>query len=366
MGVCIGKGTANNTQGATNNATSDEPTENANVESNNATTQQPKKNDLIKLLLLGAGESGKSTVWKQMKIIHLEGFSEEERDTLYKPAIVENVVQLLQGLLEGAAQAEREVDESNTELAEKLSPDAVVDYQEFKGDLKSVISLWEDKAIQDTIKDPESKLALDLVDSAPYWYEHYKRVLDESYIPSIEDIIKCRTKTTGISELNFDLGGRNFKLIDVGGQRSERKKWISCFQNLTCIIFVVALSEYDQTLREDSDVMRMQESMKLFRGVVANEALHHVSMIVFLNKYDIFKEKIAKTDLSVCFPDYTGGKDEEAAFEFMKSKFTSLNTNPDRKIYTITTTATDIKQIRSAMETVKSVVLEESVASTGL
>ena len=45
-------------------------------------------------------------------------------------------------------------------------------------------------------------------------------------------------------------------MFDVGGQRSERKKWIHCFENVTSIIFCVALSEYDQVLLEESNQVR--------------------------------------------------------------------------------------------------------------
>lgn len=46
-------------------------------------------------------------------------------------------------------------------------------------------------------------------------------------------------------------------MFDVGGQRSERKKWIHCFENVTSIIFCVALSEYDQVLLEESNQVRI-------------------------------------------------------------------------------------------------------------
>ena len=46
-----------------------------------------------------------------------------------------------------------------------------------------------------------------------------------------------------------------FRVVDVGGQRSERKKWIHCFEDVTAILFFVALSEYDMTLREDAAVV---------------------------------------------------------------------------------------------------------------
>ena len=43
------------------------------------------------------------------------------------------------------------------------------------------------------------------------------------------------------------------RMVDVGGQRSERRKWIHCFENVTSIIFLVALSEYDQILFESDN-----------------------------------------------------------------------------------------------------------------
>ena len=45
-------------------------------------------------------------------------------------------------------------------------------------------------------------------------------------------------------------------MVDVGGQRSERRKWIHCFENVTSIIFLVALSEYDQILFESDNEAR--------------------------------------------------------------------------------------------------------------
>lgn len=45
----------------------------------------------------------------------------------------------------------------------------------------------------------------------------------------------------------------HYRMVDVGGQRSERRKWIHCFENVTSIIFLVALSEYDQILFESEN-----------------------------------------------------------------------------------------------------------------
>ena len=109
-------------------------------------------------------------------------------------------------------------------------------------------------------------------------------------------------------------------MFDVGGQRSERKKWIHCFEGVTAIIFCVALSAYDLVLAEDEEMViseshspwfqlfknRMHESMKLFDSICNNKWFTETSIILFLNKKDLFEKKITKSPLTICFPDYTG------------------------------------------------------------
>jgi len=90
------------------------------------------------------------------------------------------------------------------------------------------------------------------------------------YVPSEADVLRARTKTTGIYETRFTMGQLSIQyaapfstatdpsltinsMFDVGGQRSERKKWIHCFENVTSIIFCVAMSEYDQVLLEEAN-----------------------------------------------------------------------------------------------------------------
>lgn len=71
------------------------------------------------------------------------------------------------------------------------------------------------------------------------------------YLPTESDVLRARIKTTGIFETRFPMSQLMIHMFDVGGQRSERKKWIHCFEGVTLIIFCVALSEYDQVLLED-------------------------------------------------------------------------------------------------------------------
>ncbi len=103
-----------------------------------------------------------------------------------------------------------------------------------------------------------------------------------------EDFLKMRVRTTGVVEASFHVRYRgmalSFRLIDVGGQRSERRKWIHCFDNVDAILFLVAISEYNQVLLEDGRTNRMDESLKLFESIVNNPFFIKTSFLLFLNK----------------------------------------------------------------------------------
>lgn len=99
-----------------------------------------------------------------------------------------------------------------------------------------------------------------------------------------------------------------FSMYDVGGQRSQRRKWVYCFEDVRAVLFVVALSGYDMTLLEDTTVNRLEESLNLFEQIVNNRWFKEASFVLFLNKLDLFREKIMNTNrhLRNFFPDYKG------------------------------------------------------------
>ena len=87
--------------------------------------------------------------------------------------------------------------------------------------------------------------------TAHSYYSNIDRLFARDYLPSDQDVLRSRLRTTGITETLFELGQLNYHMFDVGGQRSERKKWVHCFEGVHCLMFVAALSGYDQCLVED-------------------------------------------------------------------------------------------------------------------
>ena len=89
-----------------------------------------------------------------------------------------------------------------------------------------------------------------------YYFTDLDRLFDSAYVPNEQDIVHARARTIGITETVFTLRDHDMLMVDVGGQKSERRKWIHCFQDVTSILFLVSLSGFDQCLVEDKDAVR--------------------------------------------------------------------------------------------------------------
>ncbi|KAJ9666844.1 Guanine nucleotide-binding protein alpha-2 subunit [Coniosporium apollinis] len=161
------------------------------------------------------------------------------------------------------------------------------------------------------------------------------------------------------------MGQLSIHMFDVGGQRSERKKWIHCFENVTSIIFCVALSEYDQVLLEESSQNRMMESLVLFDSVVNSRWFMRTSIILFLNKVDLFKQKLARSPLGNYFPDYSGGNDVNRAAKYLLWRFNQVN-RAHLNLYPHLTQATDTSNIRLVFAAVKETILQNALKDSGI
>lgn len=227
----------------------------------------------------------------------------------------------------------------------------------------AVKSLWADSGVQACFARSRE---FQLNDSASYYFDAIDRIGSSDYVPTDQDVLRSRVKTTGITETCFHIGDLNYRLFDVGGQRSERKKWIHCFENVTAIVFLVAVSEYDQVLVEDETVNRMQEALTLFDSICNSRWFVKTSIILFLNKIDLFKIKLAKSPMGKYFPDFTGGDSYEAASDYMLSRFTSLNQSDQKQIYSHFTCATDTSQIKFVMAAVNDIIIQTNLRDCGL
>jgi guanine nucleotide-binding protein G(q) subunit alpha len=411
----------------------------------------------IKLLLLGTGESGKSTFIKQMRIIHGAGYNENDCVEM-RHLVYQNIVTSMQNMVQASKMFDLDIYNSprvqftlatttsqlsenyasnthkkssnyaSTSLSLTSSKDAptvirnhnsseqnnptsssnlvptsaenndfqttqqqfsthsfpvnpedveflldahtsqIQTYSDFSKYAETISILWENKVIHDCY---HRRREYQLSDSTVYYLNDLERIQDMNYVPTLQDVLRVRVPTSGIVEYPFDLDQIIFRMVDVGGQRSERRKWIHCFENVTSIIFLVALSEYDQVLVESENENRMEESKALFRCIISYEWFQSKSFILFLNKKDLLEEKIKTSHLSEYFPEYSGPRcDHLQAREFILNMFVELNVvnqdDQEKIIYSHFTCATDTENIRFVFAAVKDTILQGNLREYNL
>ncbi|XP_028399541.1 guanine nucleotide-binding protein G(q) subunit alpha-like isoform X2 [Dendronephthya gigantea] len=319
----------------------------------------------LKLLLLGTGESGKSTFIKQMRIIHGQGYTEDDRRGYIK-LVYQNIFMAIHSLTRAMETLRipyaTPSNEDFVSIVRSVDPDAVTSFRKEYYD--AVKNLWNDSGIQECY---DRRREFQLSDSCKYYLSDLDRIAAASYLPTEQDVLRARAPTTGIIEYPFDLDTIIFRMVDVGGQRSERRKWIHCFENVTSIMFLVALSEYDQVLVESDSENRMEESKALFRTIITYPWFQNSSIILFLNKKDLLEEKIMYSHLADYFPDFEGEpRDAAAAREFVLKMFVNLNPDPEKPIYSHFTCATDTENIKFVFAAVKDSILQQHLKDYNL
>ncbi|XP_069086184.1 guanine nucleotide-binding protein subunit alpha-14 [Pleurodeles waltl] len=311
----------------------------------------------LKLLLLGTGESGKSTFIKQMRIIHGSGYTDEDRRGFTK-LVYQNIFTSMQSMIRAMdtlrIQYTSEQNMENAMMIREVEVAKVCSLE--RKQVEAIKKLWADPGIQECY---DRRREYQLSDSTKYYLSDLDRISVPSYVPTQQDVLRVRVPTTGIIEYPFDLEDIIFRMVDVGGQRSERRKWIHCFENVTSIIFLVALSEYDQVLAECDNENRMEESKALFKTIITYPWFLNSSVILFLNKKDLLEEKIQISHLIDYFPEYAGPKqDAKAAREFILKLYQDQNPDKEKVVYSHFTCATDTENIRFVFAAVKDTILQ--------
>jgi hypothetical protein len=219
-----------------------------------------------------------------MRLIHGHGFpSDVERDH-FREVIITNIVESMERLVHSALaldiplenSANQESFENVNNIEKTRDCVRVWESETMRSDFKK---LFSDPGIQKTLA-RRNEFHLD--DSAEYFLKDLERISQPSYIPTNRDVLMSRKKTTGIVESDFDIFEQKIKLVDVGGQRNERKKWIHCFEGVNALLFVVSLSEFDQVCYEDNNTNRMHESLLLFEEVCANRFFNKTHIILYV------------------------------------------------------------------------------------
>jgi len=372
-----------------------------------------------KILFLGNGGSGKSTLCKQLRLIHDDSYPDTFRKECI-PYIHQQLVEDMQLAIEvyikyhhrktqlnskttaavthksdGKDEDEDEyhwmdlrdddlwvfdeLDLGGLEIQDLKSAEFVKKYQYNKqsqtlgpGIVAALKSLRDEAAIQRIY---ECRNITHLQTSTKYFWENLDAIASPNYLPSEHDIILNRKKTSRVREYRFENKERDqiVDIIDIGGQKSERRKWIHCFEHVVAVIFVANLANYDESLEEDDSVNAMCDQIDLFRDIVNQDVLSNLCIILFLNKEDLFREKYCVNHVPLTTCNYLSEwqqKEDEWQFEpaaaFVAEQFMDQNEADSEPIIFHYTTAISTRNVRNVFENVHEIIVSNNILNTGL
>uniref|UniRef100_A0A182F597 Guanine nucleotide-binding protein subunit alpha homolog n=3 Tax=Nyssorhynchus TaxID=44543 RepID=A0A182F597_ANOAL len=321
----------------------------------------------VKLLLLGAGESGKSTFLKQMRIIHRINF-EPDLIREYQHVIYQNIVKGMQVLCDARDKLDIPWEHPTSQLAANeailFHSGPKLDTDQFRQYVPIINILWTDGAIR---KAYDRRREFQISDSVSYFLDELDRVSRLDYVPTHRDILHCRKATKGVFEFTIRIQNIPFVFVDVGGQRTQRQKWTKCFDcSVTSILFLVSTSEFDQVLAEDRKTNRLEESRNIFDTIVNNTTFQGISIILFLNKTDLLQQKVKnpETDIRWYYPQFTGNPHSILDVQnFILQMFMNVRKNTKTPIYHHFTNAVDTQNIQVVFSSVKDTILNRNLSA---
>ncbi|KAF9969791.1 guanine nucleotide-binding protein subunit alpha, partial [Actinomortierella ambigua] len=334
-------------------------------------------------------ETGKTTVLKQLKLLYGRKGLDAERQT-YRRVVHLNVMKAIQTLCNGLRQSglslERPENEAHLETVSRLETtlrrysitsiglanpaiprkitDAKAETDMFYEMVPAINALWADRSIQAIFQNASK---LNLQDSAKYFLDSIDRLADPNYVPTDDDILQARVRTLAVTEHVFMIDHVTYKIYDVGGQKSLRKYWAPYFDDVNAIIFMVALSAYDQPCEDDERLNRLQECIMLFNSIANHKLFENTAIILFLNKIDVFQKKLeAGIPVARYFPDFRGPNNYAATTLYFQSKFLEQCKDTQKQVYTHFTHATDTNQMRVIVVAVNVIVQRLNLRNSGL
>jgi len=277
--------------------------------------EESNKEQPRRVLLLGTGNSGKTTMLKQFKAQFAPKPTEEQVKAC-REIISQNIIHgliLLVEFLEGTNKKHLLKSETlglkDVLRNQVLAAGLTIWDEDASGTMysKMVRIVWNDPEVQRT-----ERLSHTISDNeyqTIYFMKRLDTIVEPDYLPSEQDMLRMRSKTKGLHVVELEIPDNpKLEVIDVGGQQNERKKWIHVFDNVDCVVFIFSLGDIDKRLLEDNTGSRYDDAVECFREIVSNPQFRNTGFIVLMNKVDMLRRMLDEDRdlMHRRFPDYPG------------------------------------------------------------
>ena len=340
----------------------------------------PKGADVV-VAILGTGGVGKSTLFKQVKTLTNQEYTLEEK-MQFMPYIVFNVmgaIKALKELVQVNSCGDYAADPSDATVAlieafpaqHWRTNSMLADADKRAGVLATIAEAWTDPALRDAwalISREKRYVGWTAVDElAPQLLDHVDAICAAGYQPPNDHLLLLRRQSKGIESLEFDHERKKVKLVDLGGQIAERQMWEMHLQQCSCVIWMVALSDYNRVSKEGGGENCLRESMRIFDDIAKEKTFRGLPFILLFNKDDVFQEKHKKQPLSdiTSFDGFRGSTCEDA-YRYIAGRFEGMSEDNSHYSTTFRTCATDTKVVSKIWASMLMSICGSNLQQSGL
>lgn len=281
-----------------------------------------------KLVLMGAANSGKELIMRQMKVLYADGYPREER-LGYRYAVRSTVRLLIHAIIDL-------IKDTGVNLPKNLSQDfAVLLYEVETAEMKTITpeavravqNIWNSESFSTLFV---RNFEIDFPQYASYFANEMQRISENDFIPSEADIIRLNHSMGGIRELRFAWDEIDVHLFNISGYIPDqfRKRWFHQLEGATALIYTVDVSTYDRPYLGQSTESQLLDDFATFESWANSPKFSGSSIILLLNNFSRFREKLPHSPLTTFFPEYYPGPDPEtSARQYILKRFKDVNRN---------------------------------------
>lgn len=152
--------------------------------------------------------------------------------------------------------------------------------------------------------------------SSDSYFDNIDRIASATYVPIDQDLLRLRSRSTGIISKEFFVNDITYNIYDVSGPEWEFRRMQPCYENTDVVIFVADISAYHRCSHEYHMHNTMHESLRLFDTICSLQCFKNTSIILCFTKVDLLQRKLAVSPFRDHFPDFNG---DALSFEAVKA-----------------------------------------------
>lgn len=321
-----------------------------------------RKADTIRIFIFGGERAGRSSFLRQLKISFCGGYSLDERRKM-RYDLHHDIISTMQKLWQGLRDNEREFPVEQKALAETVYNQVL----KYPADRKTLLSpeqlqllddLWCTNIVQEMF---EWSMHYDLIDGSTYLMNRIALFKDPDYLPTDAVIVHLHSVKKGISEVHFSFKNHHFNFVDFEGSRSPlKRRWLYYVDNIRALCFIIGLSDFDYW-DEELGVNRLEQTVTLWENICMNPIFGKCTLMMYFNKVDLLRKRVAITDLDKTYPVYVAGQDLWSIARFIESEFLQrMGARLQQDLFLHHICAVDIPIMKTVLRETMEIVMEET------